>query len=158
MLKVLHFFLWIFVSLAGSVGCALLVAILFDVKLLDWATRFFVAEILSLTVLIPLFFSTLHRADRLSLKVGVVQKGSPEEKSADRVLLWFELADSVGAGISILSGLAFLATFIFLTPGWLMSCHLSFTALTIVFCWYRQKRLALLRAARGYGSFKRLSL
>lgn len=157
MLKAFHFLLWIFASFAGTLGCALLAAILFDVKLLDWAACLFFWEGLCFIVLAQLFCYTLRRADRLSLKVGVVQKGSPEEKSADRVLFWYELADGVGSCISILSGLAFLSTFIFLNPGLLMYCHLLLTAAVIIFCWYRQKRLAQLRAARGYGSFKRLS-
>ena len=158
MSTVVNFFLWIFGSLMGCVGFALLLAILFGVKRLAWASGWFLFESLTFLVLALLFFYAMRRADRLSLIVGTVLAGSPEEKKADRVVFWFELTEDLGSSISILSGVSFLLTFIILNPGFLMYFHLLFTVLVVVLCWYIKRRFAQLQSARGYGGFKRLSL
>lgn len=106
-----------------------------------------------LGLLALLFWLTARWVNRRSLEVGVVRRGSPQEKEADGVLRLFSLAESL-LEMTLYAMLGFFVMNFFMFDGhsgfWL---HSGLLAALFVGVWYAGRWLDKLRKQRGYGAY-----
>lgn len=103
-----------------------------------------------LLALLALKFYVGSQADKMSLKVGTVTRGSPEEKDAERVYFLFVLAEYLQALIIAFSFAVIPLAFVLSTNTFFLSGHTAVVILIVCVSWKQSRRLEVLQKSRGY--------